>query len=70
MRKTKEQRELEIRLSARRIQPRAWLPNQAGFKFTAILEDGTHVDCEVEKDDKGSHRVKGRKITEITGWYK
>lgn len=44
------------------------IPNRAGYIFIGITKDGTQHQCEVYKDDKGLHRVKGAKFTDLAGW--
>lgn len=33
------------------------LPNQAGFGFVGVCEDGTELECEVVRDAEGLHRA-------------
>jgi hypothetical protein len=48
-------------------RPRATIPNQIGYKITAILRDGSEVTRQVYRDhDSGLHTVVGFK--DIVGW--
>lgn len=44
------------------------LPNKEGFKFYGIQIDGTVIECEVYKDDKGLHRIKGMAYNLLKAW--
>lgn len=49
------------------MKKRADIPNKEGFKFMAVMEDGSQVLSVVEKNENGLHFVK--RFSEIVGWY-
>ena len=51
------------------VLPKAWLPNQAGFRFVAVLHDGRTQVCVVQRHGPdGTHYVRGVKYDSIAGW--
>lgn len=51
-----------------RIQPLAWLPNTHGYRFVAVMTDGTRIKCRVVRGEDGVHRVEGAKFEDMKGW--
>ena len=45
------------------------LPNQSGFKFNAILKDGSSKTCEVIKHDEGYYTT-SIEFKLLKGWVK
>lgn len=56
-----------------KLKPKAWIPNEVGFKLTVVLLDGQHVPTEVVLKDHGAagwlHALKDTPITQVQGWY-
>ena len=46
------------------------LPNQSGFKFTAILKDGTQKPCEVIKHNTDGYYTTSIEFKLLKGWVK
>lgn len=45
----------------------ALLPNKEGFKFVALLNDGSRVKAVVVKDDNGLHSF--AEFNKTIGWF-
>lgn len=45
----------------------ALLPNKEGFRFIALLNDGSRVKAVVVKDDNGLHRF--AEFNKTIGWF-
>lgn len=55
------------------MKPVSWIPNEVGFKLTAVLNNNTKIATEVIMKDFGPagllHGLKGLNIADIKGWY-
>ena len=51
-----------------RLRQNEGIPNQAGFKLTVYLFDGTQRETAVIKDPEGLHRLNGVLIKDVRGW--
>lgn len=49
-------------------RPMAWLPNRDGYRFTAVLKDGTEHEACVHRRADGTHFVGDLSLDELKGW--
>jgi len=49
-------------------RPVSWLPNREGYRFIAVLKDGTRVETCVERRADGTHFIGDLSIEEMKGW--
>lgn len=61
--------ECEKLAKKRGLFDRSTLPNQDGYKFHGFGIDGWRYNCEIRKNEKGSHYITGEAgYKEIVGW--
>lgn len=53
----------------KKVQPLAWLPNTAGYRFIGVTTSGERVPCVIRRNlDTGMHYVEGCDWYDLTGW--